>query len=102
MVASAQRIGWSVCDASHLVTDEGVSLDLKSDPPVVIERMVQAAVRRWRWKRISTKHDHLSANNKLVQFEPIQKVLNATKLKDHSVEVTRQIQSGLRSAFANM
>lgn len=101
MVASAQRIGWAVCDASHLVTDEGVSLDLKSDSPVVIERMVQSAVRRWRWRRVATKHSHLCINNQLVQYEAIQGVLNATNLQNHSVDVTKQIQSGLRSALAN-
>ena len=49
MVASARRIGWTVCDAMHLITDEGVSLNLTSDPPVVVGRMVHETVRRWRW-----------------------------------------------------
>ena len=101
MVASAQRIGWTVCDAQHLITDVGESLDLKSDPPVVVEKEVHEAVRRWRWRRVAEKHQHLSHGTSQVQFEPVSKVLNARKLKGHSVETTRNIQSGLRSAITS-
>jgi len=48
MVASAMRLGWTVVDATHMVTDEGESLHLLSDPPAVVERKVNESVRRWR------------------------------------------------------
>ena len=101
MVASAHRIGWIVCDAQHLITDVGESLHLSSDPPVVVEKKVHEAVRRWRWQRVAEKHQHLAYDACQVQFEPVFKVLNAHKLKEHSIEMTKNIQSGLRSALAN-
>jgi hypothetical protein len=101
MVASAKRLGWTVIDASHMVTDEGVSLDLRSDPPVVVVRCVHESVKRWRWAKVATKHSQLNANTQLVQFDSVQRVLGAKKFKDHSVEMTRNIQGGLRSALAN-
>ena len=55
MVASAQRICWTVCDATHLITDEGVSLNVSIDPPIVVEQMVHESVRRWRWQRVAEK-----------------------------------------------
>ena len=84
-----------------MITDEGVSFDLKCDPPVEIERCVHESVKRWRWARVAAKHSHLNINNQLVQFEPVQKVLGTKKLKDHSEEMTRNIQGGLRSALAD-
>ena len=38
MVASAQRIGWTVCDATRLITDLGISLNLTNDPPIVVDK----------------------------------------------------------------
>ena len=39
-------------DASTMVADEGKKLDLAEDPPAVVKREVDEAVKRWRWRRI--------------------------------------------------
>ena len=101
MVASAQRIGWTICDATHLITDDGESLHLCSDPPAVVEKKVIESVRRWRWQNVAEKHSHLQRGTRGVQFEPVQKTLSAKQIKGYSIETTKHIQSGLRSALAN-
>ena len=101
LVASAQRIGWTVCDGTHLITDEGESLHLCSDPPTVVETKVHESVRRWRWRKVVEKHRHLNSGTNSVHYEPVLKILTAKQIKDQTVETTRHIQSGLRSALAN-
>ena len=71
MVAIAQRFGWQVCDARHLVADLGEGLGLQLDPPVIIEREVNEAMNRWRWQRISPKQAHLQHSPGTVQLEPV-------------------------------
>ena len=50
VVASAARLGWTVIDASTLITDEGEELLLNRDSPAMVTKKVHEAVRRWRWK----------------------------------------------------
>ena len=95
MVASAERLGWTVCSAVYLITDTGGSLNLRLDPPVVIEKKVCEAVKRWRWKRVASKQVHIKHSSNSVQFEPARKMLNATKLEDQSVDMTKQHSGGL-------
>ncbi len=51
-VATAGRIGWSFTDATTIETDEGEIIELDHDPPVVVKRRVEDAVRRWRNRRM--------------------------------------------------
>ena len=62
-VASAWRLGWTVYSAFAVRTDEGDLLELHRDPPARIQREVQAAVWRWRWRRIESKNPTLVQGN---------------------------------------
>ena len=53
-VASMARLGWPFLSGSRLRRDDGETLDLMADPPVVVIDAVRAAVRRWRLKRIAS------------------------------------------------
>ena len=101
MVASACRLNWTVCDEAHLITDIGESLDLKADPPAVVKKKVKESVKRWRWRNVALKHNHLNGNEQGVLFDPVVKILHTKKLENHTIEMTRNIQAGLRSALAN-
>ena len=57
---SATRLGWTIVDATTWITDRGLQLDLRVDPPAVITRQVHDAVRRWRWRAIALKFPSLS------------------------------------------
>ena len=50
LLATLRRLGWKCVNATTLVTDEGRSLDLTLDPPVVVACEVREAVRRLRWR----------------------------------------------------
>ena len=52
LIASANRIGWTIWQGRFIRTDEGASLDFWLDPPIVIAKEVEHAVRRWRLERI--------------------------------------------------
>ena len=49
LICTLQRDGWRVARAIKLVTEEDRVLDLHTDPPVVVGRLMEAAVRKWRW-----------------------------------------------------
>jgi hypothetical protein len=56
MVASCARIKWTVLDAFRLKTDAGVVLDLRLDPPAMVEAQVKRAVERWRWRNMENTY----------------------------------------------
>ncbi len=51
-VATAGRLGWTFHDAERIETDDGELIDMSLDPPVVVKRRVEEAVRRWRNRRM--------------------------------------------------
>jgi hypothetical protein len=53
VIVTARRIGWRFKSAGVMVTHDGTELDCKRDPPIVIARAAQEAVRRWRLDVIS-------------------------------------------------
>ena len=61
VVATAARISWTFTDAGSVMTDLGVVINLRVDPPRVVAEMVYEAVKRWRWKRIELKLPQLAA-----------------------------------------
>ena len=46
LVCTLDRAGWKITSTTELVTDIGRSLDLLSDPPIVVARLMEASVRR--------------------------------------------------------
>jgi hypothetical protein len=62
LLCTATRLKWTVHDAVTIVTDEGRTLRLELDPPVVVVRAVHEAVRRWRWRSIEKSHNSLRSN----------------------------------------
>ena len=48
-VQTCSRLQWTVIDAATLVTDDGVFLNLRLDPPAVVLSHCFRAVQRWRW-----------------------------------------------------
>ena len=69
LLLTLQRVGWQVVNATTLITDDGRTLDLNLDPPIVVSRCMVRAVRRWRWRNMSKAHPSL--NNATCSFEPI-------------------------------
>eukprot|EP00973_Karenia_brevis_P079860 11081309-Karenia_brevis.AAC.1 len=43
-VATANRIGWSFIDGATIQCDNGAELDLRLDPPCVVQRAIHRAV----------------------------------------------------------
>ena len=99
-VASAWRLGWQVHSYSALTTDLGRSLDLTLDPPVVVNREIVRAVRRWRDAAVFKRHTHLGDIAKAhgLFMSPIWRALNGPSGKD--LEWTQAARSSLRSALA--
>ena len=62
VIATCERIGWTVIDSQHFRTDDGVVLDLVFDPLAVVVRHVRDVVVRWRWRRIEANFPSLAAN----------------------------------------
>ena len=98
MVATAMRLGWTVQDGLNLVTDEGRSLNLVLDPPVVVVAQCRAAVQRWRWRRIEAKHSLLDVGRpgNGAFIEPIWKLLSS---KQQDPEWNSALRGSLRSAL---
>ena len=96
LICTLQRVGWTVTDATHLTTDEGKQLDLTLDPPVVVNRAMEASVRRWRWKNFHEAHP--SMNNTPCNFDPILKLLTS---KRHDPEWNHQLRAALKSTVTN-
>ena len=100
MVASAQRIGWVVESATRIQTETGRVLLLDEDPPVVVKRAVEQAVRMWRDSLIIAKFQHLNGNtvpNHGLQVAPIWTVLNCKTNTDNWNGLHK---GALRSAIA--
>ena len=51
-----ERVGWTVHDATNITTDTGRDIELGTDPPILVARLMQAAVRRWRWSNFAEAH----------------------------------------------
>ena len=64
-------------DASTITSDNGRVFCLDEDPPVVLARKANEAVRRWRWKQISEQHPSLPAEG--ANFGPIAKLLKSKR-----------------------
>ena len=77
LVGTAERLGWKVHDASTLSTDKGRTLSLDDDPPIVLARQANDAVRRWRWKQIAEQHPALPSEG--ANFGPILKLLRSKR-----------------------
>ena len=54
LLCTLDRVGWTVDSASCLVTDTGRTLHLHIDPPIIVARCMEAAVRRWRWRNLGS------------------------------------------------
>ncbi len=76
-VATAARLGWQLHGAEVMITDRGRRIDLTLDPPVVVKKEVEAAVRRWRWARIVAKHPQLQGGDAdgEAAFKPLRSLL---------------------------
>ena len=59
MVASCQRLGWTVVISTELRTDQGETLDLHQDSPAAVKLEVARAVKRWRWRNVEAKMSQL-------------------------------------------
>ncbi len=96
-VASAQRLGWTVHDARHVTTDRGRALDLAIDPPIVVARECEDAVRRWRWRVVEETVPSLASGGAGfgADFSPVLKLLRPSS---ESTEWTAEYRGALRSA----
>ena len=76
LVCTLDRLQWRVVSAVLLITDEGREVDLRITPPIVVKKMVEAAVRRWRWRNVAEAHPSL---HKGCNFEPIFKLIGSKR-----------------------
>ena len=53
---TAGRLGWTFKDARTLVTDDGMTLSLGTDPPAAFRHAIEQAVRRWRVANVIDHH----------------------------------------------
>ena len=74
-----ERVGWTVHDATNITTDAGREIELTIDPPVMVSRLMEAAVRRWRWKNVADAHPSLKSG---CAFDPVLKLLNSKRADD--------------------
>ena len=77
LVCTLKRVGWHIECAVILITDNGRRLDLRADPPTVVARQMDEAVRRWRWRTIAEKHASLPPEG--ANFDPLYKLINSKK-----------------------
>ena len=75
LVSTLQRLGWSINGVTEFVTDKRRILDLTVDPPVMIARQSDVAVRRWRCRNLADAHPSLPLDG--ANFDPILKLLSA-------------------------
>ena len=80
LLCTLNRVGWKVLSASSLVTDTGRAIDLHVDPPIVVARCMEAAVRRWRWSNMAELHPSLKQSG--CSFDPILKLLGSSRSDD--------------------
>ena len=99
-VATCNRLLWKVVDESTVITDLGRTISFELDPPKEVEREVDEAVRRWRWRRI-VKHDGstgVDVAGRGAFMEPIWKLLRS---RQNDEEWNPLLRGSLRSALAN-
>ena len=60
-IATCARIGWTVVNATKLLSHTGRVFDLEVDPPVVVREAANDAVKLWRWQRIEREPSLKSA-----------------------------------------
>ena len=99
MVASCARLQWTVLDAFRLKTDAGVVLDLRLDPPALVEAQVKSAVERWRWRNMEKGIPELATNGtgRGAMMQPIWSLLNSKK---ENLEWNSTLRGGLGSVLA--
>ena len=96
LICTLDRVGWKVASATKLITETGRVLDLQIDPPVIIGRLMEAAVRKWRWSNVSATHPSIGNNG--ANFDPIYKLL-ASKRNDEGWNP--RLRGALRSVIPN-
>ena len=99
-VASAWRLGWQVHAHDSITTDLGRQLNLTLDPPVVVQKEVARAVRRWRDASVFRRHRHLGDPAKAhgLFMRPLWSALNGPPGNDY--EWNGGTKAALRSALA--
>ena len=99
-VATASRLGWSVRSATDVMTDAGRVLHLHLDPPIVVAKEVEAAVRRWRWRNVERDVPSLDSAGagRGANIAPVMSLLQpASDTPGWTVE----FRGGLKSALLN-
>ena len=56
LICTLDRVGWKVTSVASLTTETGRTLDFHTDPPVVVARLMEAAVMKWRWSNFAMAH----------------------------------------------
>ena len=59
LILTCERIGWQVLSATEIKTDLGRIILLLNDPPIVVTKLCDEAVRRWRWRNLRATHQDL-------------------------------------------
>ena len=59
LICTLERVGWQVLITTELVSHEGRRIDLLLDPPIVVARLMDDAVRAWRWRILAAAHSTL-------------------------------------------
>ncbi len=97
VVATAARLGWTVRDTRCLVMDDGRELQLDVDPPIVVARECEAAVRRWRWRSIEQAVPSLDSGGAGhgANFGPVRALLRPAP---DTPQWTAEFRGALRSA----
>ncbi len=101
VIATAARIGWHVQDATTFVTDQGRVLNLTLDPPIVVKREVDDAVRRWRWRQVTAAAPHLAAHGDDTEGACIAPIRLLLRVASRTRAWTAGHQAALRSAVCN-
>jgi hypothetical protein len=80
LILTLERVDWVVHDATNITTDTGRDIELGTDPPIVVARLMEAAVRRWRWRNVAEAHPSLKKHG--CTFDPVLKLLNSKRTDD--------------------
>ena len=96
LICTAKRLNWEVINATELLTDTGRTLYLTLDPPIVVARLSDEAVRRWRWRNVSQIHPSLPESG--ANLNPLYKLLNAKTTNDdwnpHLIGALKSVLAG--------
>ena len=97
MVASCQRLGWTVIGSTEIRTDQGEVLDLLLDSPAAVKLEVTRAVKRWRWRNLEVQMPQLKkgGSGAGALMEPITKLLKSkANNEDLEPSSSRQLEVG--------